>query len=48
MKLIKKLNTRRDRNNHMARWGLFLCSYCNKEVEKKYYNGKTKSSMEKQ
>ena len=39
MKLIKKLDTRMAKNNNMNRFGLFLCSYCNKEVEKRLYDG---------
>lgn len=39
MKLIKKLNTRRAKNGEMRRWGLFLCEYCNKKVEKEYFHG---------
>ena len=38
MKLIKKLDTRRNKNGKMYRWGLFLCPYCGKEVEKLYHN----------
>ena len=39
MKLIKDLGTERDKNNHTARWGLFLCPYCNEKVERPYRDG---------
>ena len=39
MKLIKKLDTKKDTNGHMIKWGLFLCPYCKKEVEKRLNNG---------
>ena len=43
MKLIKKLNLRKDKNR-MNRWGLFLCPYCNKIIEKRLNNGKCNKS----
>ena len=39
MKLIKKLETRRDRLGYITRWGLFLCPSCDSQIEKKMYNG---------
>ena len=39
MKLIKKLDIRRDKKGYVRRWGLFLCPYCNEEAERRYYNG---------
>ena len=39
MKLIKKLETRRNKNGKMYRWALFYCEYCNQEVEKRYSDG---------
>jgi len=32
MKLIKKLDTKRERNGIMVRWALFLCEYCDNEI----------------
>ena len=35
MKLIKRLDTKRDNNGRIRRFGLFLCEYCGKKVEKR-------------
>lgn len=39
MRLIKDLGMRRAKKGYKIRWGLFLCQYCNEEVEKFYRNG---------
>jgi len=39
MKLIKKLETRRNKNGKMYRLALFYCEYCNRGVEKPYLDG---------
>ena len=44
MKLIKKLGTRKTKSEKsMQSWGLFYCSYCQKEVERHLESGKNKS-----
>jgi len=39
MKLIRKLEIRKTKSGKLKRFGLFLCSYCNKKVEKPYESG---------
>ena len=40
MKLIEKLDMRwNEAGTYKSRWGLFLCSYCNRKVEKKLADG---------
>ncbi len=40
MKKIKNLGTRIDKKGYKRSWGLFLCSYCLQEVERKLSDGK--------
>lgn len=40
MKLLKKLNIRRDNGGHMRRYGLFECPMCGCEIEKLFRDGK--------
>ena len=44
MKLIKKLDIRRYEKGYGKRWALFLCPYCDKEVEKQFGLGKRDKS----
>lgn len=45
MKLLKKLGSRLNKTgNSYSSWGLFLCDYCNKEVEKMLGHGKKSKS----
>ena len=45
MKLIKKLGMRKFKTGiNSNRWGLFLCPYCNMEVEKEFQHGKKAKS----
>ena len=39
MKLIRKLGRRKNKTGHTISWGLFWCSYCSQEVEKRYQDG---------
>jgi len=39
MQLIKKIETRKNKNRKWRRWALFLCLYCDKEVERPYHSG---------
>ena len=40
MRLIEKLDMRwNESGTFKTRWGLFLCSYCNRKVEKRITNG---------
>jgi len=44
MKLIKKLNTRKDKSGNWKIWGMFLCPYCNQIIEKRLIDGKRNQS----
>lgn len=39
MKLIKKLGTRKNKNNTQISWAIFWCDYCKQEVERQLSNG---------
>jgi len=39
MNVIEKLESKRDSKGQLRKYGLFLCPYCNKEVERRYHNG---------
>lgn len=39
MKLIKEIDSKRDRNGVLIKWGKFLCEFCFKEVEMKLGDG---------
>ena len=44
MKLINNLGTRVSKNNKLESWGLFLCPYCNKIIERLLSCGKKQKS----
>lgn len=44
MHLIKRLPTRKRSSGGIVSWGLFLCTLCNKEVEKPLSQGKYNAS----
>ena len=39
MELIKKLPSRKDKNDKWQSYAIFWCDYCNREVEKTRSNG---------
>jgi len=39
LKLIRKLGTKLDKNNHLQSFGLYLCPFCLQEVEKRLGDG---------
>ena len=44
MELIKEIESRREKNGKLVKWGLFFCEFCKQEVEKRLSNGlKSKS-----
>jgi len=44
MKLIRKLDIRKDKNGYKRRWGLFWCADCLQEVERQMTQGKKQIS----
>ena len=44
MKLIKKLGSQKNKTGNSNSWGLFLCCYCKKEVERQLESGKKSKS----
>ena len=39
MKLVRKLDTRPNKNGHKVRWALFECPFCLQEVERRLFGG---------
>jgi len=44
MKLIKKIESRRDKSGHLRKWAIFKCPECLQEVERLLYNGRKAQS----
>jgi hypothetical protein len=44
MQLIKKFGTRKGKKDYISSWGLFLCPYCKKEVERQLSAGRIAQS----